>query len=483
MALDYKPPILCATEIDRVDRGSYSATASVNFKTIDCLLENKGSEFYDYEGLLVLQGTGTIQMVLNNLVSYSQDYMQGRSATPSATPTTTVTSIPVLRCDNATYTSIVKVKITGYVGNKRHIEVFSGGHDGATFVRVGSYYTADTTTEISSISFFSTTTQTVVLSSIFTANPKLQYNPHAILLDTFPMTNQTAGIIYGGVNDTRGVDDLNGGVYYYVVVTSGVGGGLITTHINEDVTSDRPYQRLVNSNGSVQSLNSSLKNDSYNLENCSSFISSDTGRNKISINIGNRLVNLQQFEYYYTNPDTSTPMTSLLLLPSASVSGNVQLYAIKKGYNADLTAWKFRQIHPVSNASFAGGKSFEIMPDAMFARINIKGYSLNGSNINIDFDTTTPVSKQYLKGSTTSTTALFATNRTIGRIEKVSEIELLVALKTGANRPIIGKAYYNENTIDINGLWGLDSTTVYNNIILSADNTNLMDAEISVSFI
>ncbi len=208
MTLSFKPRV--AKTIDRSDRDSISATASVNFKTIDCTVDGDGSEVFDYELYIRHDGTANIQMVLNSLTAYSQDYMQGRTSTASGNTTASVSSIPVLRCDSATYTSMSKIKITGYVGNKRHIEVFKCGQDGATLVRQASFYTVDTSSEITSISFFSTSTQTVVFSCVATAVPKLQYNPHAILLKHKTLSSHTADIIVGGVNDTEGVDDLDG---------------------------------------------------------------------------------------------------------------------------------------------------------------------------------------------------------------------------------------------------------------------------------
>jgi hypothetical protein len=480
--LPFKPRV--DRPIARIDRKTQTVTAGQSnpFEIVPASVDGGGSEKHDYTFYVRLDSLGEIRMTSENLLAYSEDYMKGRSTSASANTTASQAYIKVCECDNITYPSLAEVKITGYIGNKRHISVFHTYHDGATVVQKTSYYTADTSTEIDSFQFYSPVNDTLTYSIVGTAVPKLQYNPHAILLSHKVLSAQTADIIYGGVNDTEGVDDLDGDLYDYYVMSSGLDGGTISGYVNEN-TSSKIRQYMSNSNGAIFSGNDTKTRDFLLTNQSEVFINYETGRKGIFPATFNQLVTNQQHETCYWNPDTSTKMSSLLLRPSASVNCDIWFYAVPKGYNADLTPWKFRQPHLVSNASFAGGKSFEIPSRAMFARIQAIGESAIGSNIEIDFNTTTSVSKQYLKSSSSSTTALFATNRTIGKIDLVSNIDCIVALKGGANRPMLSKSQYNENTIDLNALWALDSSTVYTDLILKADNTNAMTTEFVVSFI
>ena len=464
--------------ITRIDSVNFTHTANVNFLTKGLTFNGNGSEIYEYEFIMTAQSTSDIFMVFNSITSYSEDYMQGRATTPSANVTSTVTAIPVLQCSNVTYPPLIKIKVTGRIGNKRHVQIFKSFEDGATGVMIASYYINDTSTELTTVSFFSSATGNTTISMVGDAVPHIQYNPNAILLHNEDLVNQTADIVWS---------NLDGEKYGYVVKSSGLTRtqNSVALYLNEITTNTNIVrQRLLNSSGSLLSSNSTTgTRDCFIQSSDEIFISADTGRKKITITSGNNPNGANQYIDYQTNQDTSTLLSSILLRPAESISGNIQLYAVPKGKNADLTPWDFRQVHTVSNASFAGGKAFDIKPNAMFARIQIKGYSASGSNINLDFDATTSLSKQYLKSLGSVTTANFSTNRTIGKIDAVSNIDCIIALKSGANRPILSKSNYNENTIDINGLWALNSSTVYNQIILNADNSNLMDCEIAVSYI
>lgn len=487
MTIPFKPRV--ASKLSALDRVPYSATASVSFETIDTTVKGDGSEVYDYEFFVRHDGTCNIHMVLNNLTSYSQDYMQGRSSTPSADVTPTVTSMPILICDNATYTSFAKIKITGYIGNKRHIQVFSGGHDGATFTRISSFYTADTSSEITSVSFFNTISQTVTFTCVGFAVPKIQYNPHAILLKHKKLTNHTADIIFGGVNDTEGVDDLDGDKYDYFIASNldTTSSSSLFFYINDDVATGRTRQYLANSSGTLVSANDTPNLDGVSTNGCFAKIHADTGRKKLTTLSRTRVpTTFQQCESSIWNPDTSTPMKSLMLRPSASISGDIWLYAVPKGYNADLTQWTFRQVVDI-NGDFSAGHSFKVPSWALFMKVEYTGVGNASIYTKINGDASAVYDTQVLSSEASSTSAIFSSNGSIAQLcqlsTSVNSGEMLWSLKTGSNRSSLNTFYSAEDIIQNRAFWYKNSSTPVTSYLCYASNSNTIKGKLVVSFI
>lgn len=487
MTMPLKPRV--AKTITRIDRNTVAVTAGVNFEDIGLRIEGNGSEVYDYDVKIAIHSSSNTSALfegtLNNLTSYSYDSMRGTASTPSA-GITTRSSFFCGRVATASYPAMSEFRITGYVGNKRHIDGLSCYDTGSRSISKTSFYTADTSTELTSLQLYSSATATITYTLIITAVPKIQYNPHAILLENLTLTNQTADIIFGGVNDTEGVDDLDGDKYDYVTVSSGFDGtASITCHINEVVTGDKVLQQMRNTNGTISSNNATGVTYDHLIDgNNTVLINPDTGRKKISTGSNNKLVSRQQIERYTSNPDTSAPMTSLLLRPSASVSGNIQLYAVPKDRNADLTPWEFRQEFPI-NGDFSAGISAEIPPWALMMKVDFVGEGTSSFNmIEIDFNNLGISNNwQFLESSTSSTISNFLTGENrLGNVLKTSSFESLISLKAGANRPILSKFNSNENTINILGMWVPDSSTVWTSAQLSAFNTNAINGLLTVSF-
>jgi len=321
-----------------------------------------------------------------------------------------------------------------------------------------------------------------------TAVPKVQYNPNAVLLKNLTLTNQTADIIFGGVNDTEGVDDLDGDVYDYFVCSSGLAGGVVYGYINEVETANKSRQLMYNAgNGTIGSVNqSSIVTYDFELYNNSEVkVHSDTGRNKISLESDNIQSSVPQREQYYINPDTSTKMTSLMLRPSASVSGNVQLYAVRRGDNADLTPWGFSQ--PVIIAGdFSAGHSFEIPDWALFMKIDFVGDNNGFVSLIANFNNTTQThSNQYLRSLGSATSANSATGQSdmrVSRIDDESKSEFIMSLKSGANRPSLLKLAQDADELRFYGQWLEDSSTVLTSVQIKASNTDLLSGILTVQF-
>lgn len=486
MTLPLKPRV--AKKIAYIDSETKSVTAGQAnpFENIPASIEGDGSEVYDYTMYVRLDTLGEIRMTCENLVSYSEDYMQGRSTLPDADVTASQAYIKVCECQNVTYPSLAEIKVTGYTGNKRHISVFHTYHDGATVIQKTSYYTADTATELKSFQFYSPVDDTLTYSIVGHAVPKLQYNPHAIRLDSFTMTNQTADIVYGGVNDTRGVDDLDGDEFdYYIQSNLDTSQSVtISGYINEVLTANKTRQRCRNNNGTIESNNSTTQSPNFYVHTGDVYISAVTGRKKLSTQNYNRAIGsvFQSLEYYL-DPDTSTPMTSLLLRPSASVSGNIQLYAVPKGMNADLTPWEFKQTIDI-NGDFSAGHSFDIPDWAMFMKVDFVGEG-NGSNILIDFNNLgLTIDRQYLLSNSGATTALLQSNNdTIANANLMSKFKTVCSLKNGSNRPLLSQSFSFETLIFTQGSFIKDSSTVFTTTQIKASNSNIINGKLTVLFI
>jgi len=487
---DLKPDILCHNTICYIDRETKAVTAGVNFEDIDLRIEGEGSEVYGYEYHFIVHSSSSagsnnaIFSRVNNLVSYSRDNMTGSGTSPSAGSLSSDTNFAYMNFNSADHPCFRSGRITGYIGSKRHNDYLMCD-SGASSKSVAkySYYTADTSTEITSMQFYASQTSTITYSLFITAVPKVQYNPNAILLKNLDLTNQTADIIFGGVNDTEGVDDLDGDEYdYYVVASSGLT-AQIKSYINENTSSSKTKQYLRNSNGAIQSSNSSQVNDGAFLGNCCILINSNTGRKKISIISQSGQSSPQQEEDYFSNPDTSTPMTSLLLRPSASVSGNVQLYAVPKGYNADLTPWKFNQTIDIAG-DFSAGHSFEIPSWACLMKVNFVGEASASTQILSDFNNLgLSFDAQQLFSNGASTTASFnPSNEILGYVVSISRLSALFSLKSGSNRVALCKSSYNDNRILFQGKWIKDSSTVFTTAQIKANNTNTINGKLTVSF-
>ena len=484
MTLSFKPRV--AKQICRIDRKTQAVTASVNFEDIDLTIDGEGSEVYDYEYMFILHSdsnvNGSIKMKLNSLTSYSDDRMRGISSSASSV-SSTGTSIPILQERQSAYTSMTEGKITGSVGNKRHVDVLlSKSNATTTEISKQSHYTSDTSTELTSLQLFNGTTGSITYSLIITAVPKLQYNPSAILLSSKTLTAQTADIIYGGVNDTEGVDDLDGDEYDYYVVSSGLSSEIVA-YINEVTTGSRTRQQLVNSGGSISSNNGSPTKDATLKTTDVVHISSDTGRKKLIINSVSNTSSAQQVEEYTSNPDTSTPMTSLMLRPSASTNGTVQLYAVPKGYNADLTPWTDRQVVDIAG-DFSAGASFDIPSWAMFMKVDFVGeQTVSSSELLMTFNNTTQsTDRQYLLSAGSGTSANFGATNYIGSIAKVCKTSTICSLKNGANRPYLTQNQYSESVILITGSWIKDSATAFTTAQIKASTTNTINGKLTVSF-
>jgi len=469
----------------RIDRETKAVTAGVNFEDIDLTIEGEGSEVYDYEYHFVLHSQSSetaVTFELNNSTSYSRDFMQGRNTTASAFSGTSA-FVGIAQSSQSSYPSFNNGKITGLIGNKRHVdEIASFSKIASTNIIKESYYTSDTSTELTSIQFQSTSTATITYTLVITAVPKIQYNPHAILLKNLTLTNQTADIIFGGVNDTEGVE-IDGELYDIVVKSSGLD-STIDGYINELVVADKTMQHMYNINGTLYSANIPETEDFQIYPDSETCINAEVGRKNISTSTLNEQVAAQQVERYTTNPDTSTPMTSLLLRPSASVSGNIQLYAVPKGYNADLTPWTYRQVVDIAG-DFSAGHSFEIPSDALFCKVDFVGegadsYCFMGITFN---NLTQTVDRQYLASSTSSTTSAIQLGVNIfGYIRKVCDFSSLISLKNGSNRVCLSKYNANENSIGLNGLWIKDSSSIFETAQIKASNSNTITGKLVCSF-
>ena len=401
MALDLKPKELCSTIITKIDRKTQAVTAGVNFEDIDLTIEGKGSEYWDYEYIFVLHSdsgsSALITSTVNNLTDYSRDFMRGRTITVSGGVTASRVSFGTSFTQDSNYPSMRNEKITGYVGNKRHIDSFSSSSTATdTDVYKRSHFTADTSTEITSIQFVSSQTATITYSLVIIATPIVQYMPSAVFYKRQEWTAQS---------DTRNISGFSGEDYQVFVDChlDSAETDYIDVRANGVATSTRTLQQAQNAGGTLSSANTTQSIDAR-LHTGDCLIDKLIGRKSIITTSNNITASPQQTEQYTTETDTSTEFTSVDLVPSGTVTGYVDVYLVPRGYNADLTPWDFRQVHTVSNASFAGGKSFEIPTGAVLARVQAIGESASGSNIEIDFDVTTTIDKQYLKTSTSSTT-------------------------------------------------------------------------------
>ena len=478
--------------ITKIDRKTQAVTASVDFEDIDLQVDGKGSEYWDYEYLFVLHSqsdsTATINCTLENFSGYSYDRMQGAGSTANATSTTR-TSIEHCATGSSTYPSFLQGKITGYVGNKRHHDSLHSQSTSTplTIVRKMSFYTDDTATEIDSIQFACTKTNTITYSLVIVAVPKIQYNPNAVLIKHLPLSSQTADIIFGGVNDTEGVDDLDGDLYDYVVVSSIETDAtlrFLEVYVNEVTTGNKTRQWLRNANGTIGSLNSTTTTYDSIVHTGSTLMSADTGRKKIATTTLSSIASNQQQESASWNPDTATKMTSLMFRPNVSLNGDIWLYAVPKGYNADLIPWDFRQEIDI-NGDFSAGHSFEIPDWAMFMKVDFVGENLStGTNsFQLDFNSLgISTDRQDLYSNSSSTTAAFVSTNNIGSTNKVCNISGIVALKSGANRPALFQNSFAENKILIMGHWFKDSSSVFASAQIKANDTDSITGKLVVSF-
>jgi len=477
----------------RIDRKTKAVTAGVNFEDIDLTIEGEGSEVYDYEYMLVVHNqmstSSNIYVRVNDLTSYDWSLMNGVANGSALADVSTNSYADLLLSRLSGYPSISKGKITGYIGNKRHVDCLNSiSSQTLQQVRKSSTYTTDTSTELTSFQLFSVSSETITYTLVITAVPKIQYNPNAVLLKHIKLINQTADIIFGGVNDTEGVDDLDGDVYDYYVMSSGlIGTESFNIYLNDSLLSNKNRQLLYNSNGSlVSQYSAGINNDGAVTGTGQSCITSDTGKKKITTTSSSRTTATQQVETYVSNSDTSTKLTSILLRVSVgSPSGNVQLYAVPKGYNADLTPWTYRQVVNIAG-DFSAGKSFEIPSDALFMKVDFVGDNNGFVSLIANFnDTTQTHSNQYLKSLGSATSASSATGQAdmrVARIDDESKSEFIMSLKSGANRPSMFKAVQDADEIRFYGQWLEDSSTVLTSVQIKASNSNSISGLLTVSF-
>jgi len=400
-----------AKTICYIDRETKAVTAGVNFEDIDLRIEDEGSEVYDYEYHFILHSqtvNGQVYFENNNLASYSRDYMRGSNSTAQADSSTGLVFSGYAQAHNSSYTSMVASKISGYTGNKRHIDgLRSISSSTATRIEKDSYYTSDTSTELTSMQLYFTQTATITYSLFITAVPKVQYNPNAILLKNLDLSSQTADIIFGGVNDTEGVDDLDGDVYDYYYKSNL--DKYCILRVNEIATATRNEQRMNNSNGSISSVNYNNTYEAY-IENGEALIQADTGRKKLTTYTHNSdTYTTDQTEGANWDQDTSTKMTSLqLVFSEGSTSGNIQLYAVPKNKNADLTPWKFEQTIDIAG-DFSAGHSFEIPSWACLMEVDFAGGSSSNVDFELDFNSLgVAIDRQYLLSVNASTCSIYA---------------------------------------------------------------------------
>ena len=477
-----------------------------NFNTSPLTISGLEGDKYDYECVVfVISSSATaseFQCLANNdsgSSNYRVYFMRGYGATANAIADDTRGYAPVAYTHNSTV-SLGKFTLSGSSGDERYFDIFQCGDNSiANEVRKSSVYWKNTADEVSSLVFKSTASINSDAHIILYRTPKEASQEKWELVDTY----NASGVNYN-TSPTTIFSNLKGDtdLQYKLVIRTDTGfDSRLRLRMNGDSGANYTAQRLSNNGGTISAGNSTGRNgfqwSDLNIDHDSVatiIINAESGAKRLipSSESNNQTKGNEQDEQACWWNNTVDELTSIVLYDATNVANDTieaKLYR-RKNPNTIGDTLPFEMVEEVAvSGDFSAGHTFSGLSgdDVLLYKLEFIGDNVIAAtpslNVQINGDTGSNYSRQYLYGSTSSVAAGSATTTSMAFafVDEESTAAMFLYPKSGNNRPILNHNAYRENTIYKQAFWWNNSSDVINSIKVFASATTSITGTLRLS--
>lgn len=460
--------------------------ASQNLNTTPFTVSNIEGDKYDYHFIVFCDSAdttaGNLDITLNSDTgnNYERYYMRGSTSTASAS---VVTSVQGARLTNFTRNqtnrnSLCIGPLTGQSGVKRKFETFfSSGHTPQIYIY--DHYWTNTVDEVTSMTFTGSVSASYTWHIMVYRVPKVSDHGR---------WEHMADLSWSAESTEKSFTGLDGDtdIQYRIVWD---GDQFIDVELNNDGTASN-YQRqwLYNNGGTLTAGNAT--DLIFIKEQGELLINAESGVDRLVYQGGSHTSGTVQNQASFWWQNTASNLTSLDLTPSASATGTAKLYRrINTATTADPLPFETIKTIDVSGDYSAGTTISGLALDQYkLVKIEWLGTNTSGStNIQIQFnsDTGSNYTRQTLSGLSSTASAASATETFIylcvpQNAEQSWGVSYIYP-KSGEYRPVLNSRCFDEDQIQLEAQWWLNSASEITSIKTFASNTNSLTGKIIIS--
>jgi hypothetical protein len=461
-----------------------------NFNTSTLTISGLDGDVYDYECIIFL-GTGTsdtdfhINFNSDTASNYRRYYMRGVTSTALASTADSESEISLTRGTRTADVSFIKFTVTGSSGDERYVSSLHGSNSNG--VAKTSGYWKNTADSISSIDL------SAAVSTVTDAHIMLYRTPKASEQSNWELIKTEAFTSLDLLNNPIDLTGIDGDtdIKYKMTIDSDVN-NLFYIRLNNDSGSNYKNQWLYNNSGAITALNTT---DTYiyggnTFNQIEYLINAETGAERLvsSVHTGAGVSGVDQNELttWYTN--TATNLTSIRFssLAATLATGTAKLYRkIEPSETGDTLPFEVIETVDISGDFSAGHTFSNLLGDSVnLYKLEFLGSGIGNLSTQINADTSSNYTRQYLRASTSTVSAAAATSTSMiiaTASSTQAAIELYLYPRSGENRPILSQFSSNENRKEFDGFWWGNSADEITSLKVFNSSTNVVTGKLILS--